>query len=164
MEISIRGVGGQCAVSGQAFAPGDRVWSCLIRSSEGGIERVDVLEGEREQLDLGDRVLCKWGQTLKPRESTEADNRREALASAEEVFLSLYEAEEAEGAGAIRETRERLKFFLALQLERKRILKAMGGRRYRHLRSGRELTVPDVEITPELIARFQSELGLMGAG
>jgi hypothetical protein len=163
MDISIRSVGDASAVSGKAFSPGDRVWSCLFRSPEGLIERIDVLESEREELELGERVLCKWSHMIKPRMETEAEARRAALESADDVFLSLFEEPEPESEDAqLSGTRDRLKFFLALQLERKRLLKPMGNRRFRHVATGREVTVPDLGVTPELIQEFQGEISLMG--
>lgn len=163
MDISIRSVGETSAVSGEGFAPGDRVWSCLFRSPEGLIERLDVLESERHELDLGEQVLCKWSHTIKPKKETEAEARRAALESADDVFLSLFEVPGEEGDDeSLSATRDRLKFFLALQLERKRVLKPMGNRRFRHVATGREVTVPDLEVTPGLFQEFQSEISLMG--
>lgn len=164
MEISIRSVEETCALSGKAFAPGDRVWSYLYRTADGLIERTDILDEERANLQLDDKVLCKWSQVIKKKEASEAEEKRAALQSADEVFLSLFEESEEEG-GAVPElstARDRLKFFLALQLERKRVLRPLGGRRFRHVPTKREMTVPDLEITPELIAEFQEEISLMG--
>ena len=163
MEISIRSVDEASGVSGKPFAPGDRVWSYLYRSPEGPIERIDIHEEEAEQLALPGPVICKWGQRIKAKETSEAEERRAALQSADEVFLSLFEEPAGEEAGeAIGKTRDRLKFFLALQLERKRILKPLGKRRFRHMPTKREVTVPELAITPELIADFQEEIALMG--
>jgi hypothetical protein len=164
MDISIRSVGEASAVSGEAFKPGDRVWSCLFRSPEGLVERIDVLEAERESLEVGEQVLCKWSHTIKPRKESEAEARRAALESADDVFLSLFEDPEGEeSADQLEETRDRLKFFLALQLERKRVLKPLGNRRFKHMSSGREVTVPELEVTPELIQAFEREIALMGS-
>lgn len=163
MDIAIRSVGEASGHSGNAFVPGDRVWSYLYRSPEGLIERLDVLEAERDQLPFEGGVICCWSQLIKEKGVSEAEERRAALQSADEVFLSLFEADEAEAADE--ETsgaRDRLKFFLALQLERKRVLKPLGGRRYRHMPTKRELVVPDMEITGELIASFQDEIASMG--
>lgn len=166
MDISIRSVGEACALSGKAFEPGDRVWSCLYRTAEGFVERTDVLEEELPNLELDDALLCKWSQVIKPREVTEAEEKRAALQSADDVFLSLFEeAESAEAAPVeVDAARGRLKFFLALQLERKRVLRPLGGRLFRHMPTKRVVTVPDLDITPELIADFQEEISLMGRG
>ena len=163
MDIAIRPVGEISGLSETPFTPGDTVCSYLFRSGEGFIERLDVLEGEREALELEGAVICRWSQLIKDKGVTEAEERRAALQSADDIFLSLFEeVPEGEEDSTTTGTRERLKFFLALQLERKRILKPLGGRRYRHMPTKRELAVPDMAITPELIADFQNEISLMG--
>ena len=164
MDIAIRSVGEVSGISEEAFSPGDTVWSYLFRGPDGLIERLDILDQEREQLELENPVICKWSQRIKEKGLSEADERRAALQSADEVFLSLFE-EDSEQADdqPVEEARDRLKFFLALQLERKRILKPLGSRRFRHMPTKRELTVPDMAITPELVTSFQQEISLMGA-
>jgi len=143
MDISIRTVSEVSAISEKAFVPGDRVWSLLFRDPDGVVERMDVLPDELEQVNLEGGILCKWSQLIKEHESTEAELRRAALQSTEEVFLSLYEEEEVESEEeSVKETRERLKFFLSIQLERKRVLKPAGGQNYRHVASKRIYKVP----------------------
>lgn len=164
MEIAIRSVSEESGLSGEKFHPGDSVWSYLYRSEEGLIERIDVLESEKDRIELGAAIICSWGQLIKEKGVSEAEERRAALQSADEVFLSLFE-ENAEGeemeASAL-QARERLKFFLGLQLERKRVLKPIGSRRFRHMPTKRELKIPELEITPELISEFKEEISLMG--
>jgi hypothetical protein len=163
MDIAIRSVGEASGQSGTAFVPGDCVWSYLYRSPEGLIERLDVLDGELEQLQLEGSVICRWSQRIKEKGVSEAEERRAALQSADDVFLSLFETEDSEeDEEGVAAARDRLKFFLALQLERKRILKPLGGRRFRHMPTKRELVVPDMAITGELIASFQDEIAQMG--
>lgn len=164
VDLSIRSVETASAVSGTPFQPGDRVWSYLYRNPEGLIERFDCLEGEREGVSLEGGILCSWGHVKKARQISEAEERKAALRSTEDVFLSLYE-EPGEGgteASGLEESRDRLKFFLALQLERKRVLRHMGGTRYRHISTKRDYPVPQLEITPELLAAFREEIALMG--
>lgn len=164
MDIAIRSVSEESGLSGEGFKPGDFVRSYLYRSDEGLIERIDVLETEREQLSLGGGVICSWSQQIKDKGISEAEQRRADLQSADEIFLSLFEdpPEGEETEDSITAARERLKFFLGLQLERKRVLKPLGGRRYRHMPSKRELKIPELDITPELIADFQQEISMMG--
>ncbi|HSH09551.1 MAG TPA: hypothetical protein VK995_04140 [Oceanipulchritudo sp.] len=163
MDISIRSVDEASALSGEAFVPGDLVWSYLYRGADGQLERMDIHERELEQLQLPGPVVCRWSQRVKSRSATEAEERRAALQTADEVFLSLFDdIPEGEADPAALEARERLKFFLALQLERKRVLKPLGSRRYKHMPTKRELTVPDMEITSDLLASFQGEIGQMG--
>lgn len=165
MDIAFKSVGEASALSGQPFQPDDAVWSCLVRGPDGVLDRVDVLQSERESLQLEGSVICQWGHRIRRRDQSEAEEKRAALQSAEEIFLSLFDGDSGEGQsgqGIIEETRERLQFFLALQLERKRVLRAVGRRRYRHVPSGREFEVPDMEITPEMLTRFNTEIAMMG--
>ena len=164
MDIAIRGVGETSMHSGEAFTPGEAVWSCLYRSEAGHIERGDVRLAERGVMNWPGTIICQWGHRFREKEASEAEERRAALQSADEIFLSLFESLE-EGPDAVAEaSRDRLKFFLALHLERKRVLKPLGGRRFRHMPTKRELLVPDMDVTSELIADFQEEISLMGPG
>ncbi|MEX0330108.1 MAG: hypothetical protein AB3N64_01680 [Puniceicoccaceae bacterium] len=164
MDIAIRSVGKVSGHSEAPFSAGDIVWSYLYRTKEGFIDRLDILEEERDDVQLEGAVICRWSQQIKEKETSEAEEKRAALQSADEIFLSLFE-EPVDGGdeGLVDETRDRLKFFLALQLERKRILKRLGGQRFRHMPTKRELTVPELEISPELITAFQEEISLMGS-
>lgn len=164
MDIAIRSVAEVSGVSGEPFTPGDRVWSFLYRTSDGQIDRMDCLSAEREGLSLEGGVICSWEHRIKEKQASEADERRAALQSADEVFLSLFEELEGSEDSMVDEARDRLKFFLALQLERKRVLKPLGNRRFRHMPTKREITVPDLEISPELLIQFQQEIELMGGG
>ncbi len=149
MDIAIRPVAATCAVSGRPLAPGDRVWSVLARRPDGMLERIDVHADHQAALIAPGPVLCRWSQRVRAPAESAAAARRAALQSAEEVFLSLFdEPENGAAQGPAAEARDRLKFFLALQLERKRLLKPIGPRRYRHAPTGREFTVPDFPITP----------------
>jgi hypothetical protein len=163
MDIAIKSVDEVSAISGKSFSPGDTVWSYLYHTAEGLLERMDILQEEQGQLDLEGAVICRWSQRIKDREATAAEERRAALQSADDIFLSLFdEIPGGEDDPAAAESRQRLKFFLALQLERKRVLKPLGSRRFKHMPSARELSVPDMEITSDLLTRFQQEIALMG--
>lgn len=163
MEFSIKPVGEACAASGKPFEPGERVRSVLVRTPEGLVERIDLLESEEAELPVEARVLCRWTHRIKKRDTSEAEARQAALQSAEDVFISLFEKNDREEEDPeTLATRDRLKFFLALQLERKRVLKPVGGRRFRHTASGTVYPVPELEITPELVGEFSEEIALMG--
>lgn len=156
-------MGERSALSQQPFAPGDRVWSYLYRTADGAIERMDVLDSERGELNFEGGILCKWSQLIKERGVSEAEVRQAALKSTDDVFLSLYDevGEEADDSPEAREARDRLKFFLALQLERKRVLKPLGRGRYRHMPTKRELVVPQLELTPELVSAHLRAQGVI---
>lgn len=155
MEIPMRSVGEACALTGEPFAPGDRVWSLLRRTEDGGLERLDVFERERERLERDGSVICQWGHRIREPETSEAEERKAALQTAEELFLSLYEEPDGEQTQeedpGVHEARERMKFFLALQLERRRVLRPLGRGLYRHVSLKREFSVPQLELTPDLV-------------
>jgi hypothetical protein len=117
MDIAIRSVGEVSGLTENPFTPGDTVWSYLYRTTDGYIERLDILSTEKDQLELEGTVICRWSQLIKEKGVTEAEERRAALQSADEG----------------------------------------------HMPTKRELPVPDMEITPELIAGFQNEISLMGS-
>lgn len=157
MELSIKTVGECSSISGVPFAVGDEVWSYLYRGGEGQIERADVLAQERGDLQLEGGFLCRWCHRIRERGATEAELRREALQNSEAVFLSLYE-EGGEEAAAPESglTRAQLKFFLAVQLERKRVLRHLGPGRYRHVALKRVFEVEEFPFTPELVSALLS--------
>lgn len=157
MEMSLKPVSAVSHASGRAFIPGDPVRSVLLRREDGLLERLDCLESEAGAFQLEGPVLCRWSQVFREREASEAETRRNDLESMEAAFLGLYEEEDGDAGEA--KARQRLKFFLALQLERKRILKPLASGRYRHGPTQKVFEVPQLEITPELIAEFGQEFG-----
>lgn len=155
MDLSIKTVGEISTLSGQPFAVGDEVWSTLYRGKDGQIERADVLAHERGELQLEGAFLCRWCHRIRERGATEAEIKREALLNSEAVFLSLFETDgtgpEAD-AGGEGLSREQLKFFLAVQLERKRVLRRLSAGTYRHVALKRVFEVEEFPFTPELVA------------
>jgi len=163
MDWTVGKVSTASTLTGEPFAIGERVCSLLFLSPEGGLERVDIREEERDQVGERGRLLCRWSQKIKPKPEDPAEERRAALHSAEESFLALYEEPgegEAEGDidEATRAARDRLKFILSLQLERKRILRPLGKGRYRHVASKREFEVPQLPLTSELVRDLKDDL------
>ena len=82
------------------------------------------------------------------------------MASAEDFFFSLYENEQPEAE----EESDMLKHLLSLMLERKRVLRAVGERqnkdeqRYLHVKTKRDLTVPIVDISTELMLKIEDTI------
>ena len=83
------------------------------------------------------------------------------MASAEDFFFSLYENDQADA----REESDMLKHLLSLMLERKRVLRPIGERRnsgeqrYLHVKTKRELSVPIVDISTELMLKIENTIG-----
>ena len=162
MDWSVGKVSSASTLSGETFEEGERVCSLLFLSPEGGLERVDVREEERDHVGERGRLLCRWTHQIKPRVEDPAEERRAALQSAEESFLALYEDTEEEAEEetdeATEAARERLKFILSLQLERKRVLRPLGKGRYLHVATKREYEVPQLPLTPELVRDLKDDL------
>ncbi|MDR2430375.1 MAG: hypothetical protein LBD14_05770 [Puniceicoccales bacterium] len=150
-------------MSGESFKTGDRV-VCVVYKPEGlPIDRVDVLAEHFARHALAGVELGRWVREVKERAEEEREARLQLLATREEFFLSLYaDAEDPSGEKAV------LKQLLALLLERKRVLRALGRpsggvQRYLHVRTREEFDVPAGELVPEEVARVQSALEMLVA-
>jgi hypothetical protein len=167
MDLSIRRVAKTSSLSGDVFGDGETVECFLYRGSAGELERADLREGEVEAWEAPGAVLCRWRHRLRPAAKSEAEARRQTLATAEELFLALLEPapanDAAEDPGAeARAARERaiLLHLLALMLERKRVLKPVRGRPQCYLLGPekRVIEVARVELDPREIAPLVAEL------
>ena len=160
MELNLQPQAGTCFVTQAVFTEGARVVSFLVRDPGGEFRRYDCLaEAEGENLPPGE-VLCRWTRVFKPR-PVGVDAERELKMSAESLFLSLTD----EGSGDVSENMQ-LKQFLALMLERKRVLKnrgrSIGGNLvYEHMRSKRMIEVPAGEMDAEFFLSVREKLGLL---
>ena len=161
MEWQIKTIARKSSLSGEAFIPGDRV-VCLIFKDEqvGELGRADLRPDEIESFELPGEVLGRWSRVVKDPDD-EGAHARETMASAEDFFFSLYENEQPEA----QEESDMLKHLLSLMLERKRVLRAVGERqnkgeqRYLHVKTKRELTVPIVDISTELMLKIEDTIG-----
>jgi hypothetical protein len=144
---------------------GDRVASTLLAGvAAGGLVRHDVLESERENFRPAGAVTCQWVQVFKPGRA-EADAARQLRLTAENLFLTLADP----GAELSLESR-RLLQFLALMLERKKILRPKGrtadGERnvFEHAPTHQLFEVPAGELNPEFFLSIQTQLGSLVGG
>lgn len=160
MELNLQPQADACFVTQAVFAEGDRVVSFLVRDPAGEFRRFDCLaDAEGTNLPPGE-VLCRWTRIFKPR-PVGLDAERELKMTAESLFLSLTE----EGTGDVSENTQ-LKQFLALMLERKRVLKnrgrSIGGNQvYEHMRSKRMIEVPSGEMDAAFFMSVREKLGLL---
>jgi hypothetical protein len=141
--------------SGRPFALGERV-TCVIYRGPEGLLRADLGEEEAGSWQAPGEVLGRW--TREVEDADEAALRRQSLASAEEIFLAM--AQESGGAGP---EKDLLLQFLALQLERKRVLKSVGAaaggaQKYLHVKTQQEFGVPQQALNPERVATLQKQL------
>lgn len=158
MEWQVKSISRQCAVSGNPLKVGDRVTCIIFKPENLPVERADMLEAFAGEFKTGGVELGRWTREVKDGANEEREARLQLLATREEFFLSLF-ADDADPTG----DKAVLKQLLALLLERKRIVRALGApknnmRRYKHIRTQTEYLVPTGEFLPEQIARIQPAL------
>lgn len=163
MEWNINTLGRTCAVSSQPFTVGDRVTCFIYRDAEGQVQRADVGEAVIDRFEVPPALLGRWGRVVKARGEEAREAREQALASAEELFMSLFE-QSGDGAEAERDT---FKLVLALYLERKRIVRrqgrldAEGLQCYLHVKTKQTFQVPMDDPQPALLLALQTQLEML---
>jgi hypothetical protein len=161
MDLNLQPLAAACFVSRQPFASGDRVVSYLVRGPELQVLRYDVLADQAGGFAPEGVVACRWIHVFKPKTHDENPERTLKL-TAETLFLTL-----ADPGNELTPENERLVRFLALMLERKKLLRARGrsadGTKdiFDHGRSKQSYEVPAGEMTPEFFAAVQEQLGLL---
>ena len=164
MEINLQPRAQSCQVSGQPFADGDRVASFLVRNIDNTIVRYDVLAAQASGFAPAGFVVCRWMQIYKPQAGQENAGRLLKL-TAENLFLTL-----ADPAVELAPENVRLVQFLALMLERKKLLRprgrTAGGERQilEHMRTKQTYEIPAGELTPEFFVAIQEQLSALFGG
>jgi hypothetical protein len=167
MDWELQQLGKASGVSGRSFEPGDTVLSCLYRGADGTLARIDYHFDEEPPAIDAHAVICRWQQRVRPRLETAADKRRNHLLSVEELFLALAESLQEDAASVTPPTaaaavpdvpdaasaaeRQALLGLLVLQLERRRVLRPLGGERWLHVRTKTVYRIPHFEVTPEAL-------------
>jgi hypothetical protein len=161
MELNLHPIATKCFVSGRDFAEHDRVVSYLVREATGEVARRDLLEAEDGRFMPPAFVYCRWVTGYKPRRGDE--NAALALKlTAENLFLTLAAPEAEQNP-----TNTPLLQFLALMLERKKLIKPRGftadGTRqiYEHMPSHQLYEVPVGELNVEFFQKIQEHLGVL---
>lgn len=163
MEWQIKTMSDCSVLTGASFNPGDRV-ACLIHMDDEARElcRSDLLEAEVDGFILPGQLLGRWSRTVEEPDA-ESAKAPATLQSAEDFFLSLYNGA-PEGEEPPQE-KKALQHLVALMLERKRILRAMGSRQtegeqpYLHVKSKRTFNVPIINVSPGLMAGIEGAIG-----
>jgi hypothetical protein len=161
MELNLQPRARSCFVSGQPFLEGDRVTSVLTRTDAGAVLRYDALEAQAAALPPEGYVVCSWVQVYKANAKDEHPDRTLKL-TAETLFLTLSDPSTL----STPET-DRLVRFLALLLERKRLLRRKGvgpdGIKdlYEHTKSKLLHEVPALELTPEFFIAVREQLSVL---
>lgn len=162
MDLNLPGMATECFVSGNAFVEDERVVSRLLRSDEADeVTRVDVQAEAEGQLEISGRVACRWIQLFKPKVAAE-NPEKELKLTAENLFLTL-----AAPGNELSEADGRFVQFLALMMERKRLIKPRGRTEdgtkdiYIHRGSKGLYQVPVGELTPEFFIAVQDQLSVL---
>ncbi len=171
MELNLHPIATKCFVSGREFAEHDRVVSYLVREATGEVARRDLIEAEDGKFMPPAFVYCRWVTAdFKPRREDNSD--RNLKFTAENLFLTLATAA---GAGSESEIEDAsssaintpLLQFLALMLERKKILKPRGLSADRskqlleHMPSRVLYEVPVGDLNAEFFQKIQEHLGVL---
>src|SRR6185312_11215978 len=160
-QLNLDPLAAGCAVSGTAFAEGDRVVSYLMRGPKLEAVRADVLADRAAEYTPVGPVACRWVQVYKPRVKGENADRALKL-SAESLFLTLMDPLTEPS-----EENTRLIQFLALMLERKRVLKPRGRTKdglntiYEHAKTKQTFEIAADELTPAFFIKIQEQLGVL---
>jgi hypothetical protein len=161
MELNLQPRAPSCFVSGQPFQDGDRVTSVLTRTDAGAVLRYDALEAQAAGLRTEGYVVCSWVRVYKASGKDEHPERTLKL-TAETLFLAL-----SDPSTVPTPETDRLVRFLALLLERKRLLRPKGraadGVRdlYEHTKSKLQYEVPAIELTPEFFVAVREQLSVL---
>ena len=162
MEMHLQPLASTCFVSGETFVDGARVASYLVRSGAAlEIVRFDVLESKAAEFAPEGFIACKWVHVFKARRSGENPDRALKL-TAENLFVVL-----ADPTTEPTPENTRLVQFLALMLERKKILRPRGRsadgsrNRYEHARTKAIFEVPAGDLTPEFFVAVQEQLTVL---
>lgn len=161
MEMHLQPLATSCFVSGEPFADGARVASYLVRTTTMEIVRYDVLETHTANFSPEGFVACRWVHPFKPRRNGENPDRELKL-TAENLFFTLADPTIEPSPENVR-----LLQFLALMLERKKILRPKGrtadGERnvFEHAKTKQRLEVPAGELTSEFFIAVQEQLSVL---
>jgi hypothetical protein len=161
MELTLHPIATKCFVSGRDFAENERVVSYLVREATGEVARRDLLESADGSFMPPAFVYCRWVVAYKHRKAEE-DTARMLKLTAENLFITLA-APEAEPSP----TNTPLLQFLALMLERKKLIKLRGytedGQRqiYEHRATHQLYEVPVGDLNVEFFQKIQEHLGVL---
>jgi len=169
MELNLHPIATKCGVSGREFQEHDRVVSYLVREADGTVARRDLLENEDGKMMPPAFVYCRWVVAFKQRKAGENPALTLKL-TAENLFLTLAlpadsDPDTLNGQSSALNTP--LLQFLALMLERKRLIKPRGftadGARqiFEHMGTHQLYEVPVGDLNAEFFQKIQEHLGVL---
>jgi hypothetical protein len=162
MELNLQPQAATCFVTGQPFTEGQRVVSHLVRNeTTSEVMRYDVAESARAEFAPAGTVACRWVHIFKARKSEE-NPERELKLTAENLFVTL-----ADPANEPTPENTRLLQFLALMLERKKLLRPKGRNAdgtknvFEHAKTKALYEVTAGELSPEFFMSVQEQLSVL---
>jgi hypothetical protein len=164
MELTLHPLAKICRVSSRPFAEGERVVSRLVREESGEIARHDVLASEDAAYVPPPFVFCTWTLAYKAKRAEENPERAMKL-TAENLFVTL-----ADPSAEPSDANTPMLQFLALMLERKKILKPRGKtpdgarQRYEHAKTHQMYEVPAGTLDEAFFVNIQGQLDLLVGG
>ena len=161
MELNLHPIATKCFVSGRDFAENDRIACYLAREASGEVIRRDLLELEDGRFMPPAFIYCRWVVAFKQRKA--GGNPALTLKlTADNLFLTL-----ADPANEPNATNTPLLQFLALMLERKKLIKSRGisedGQRqiYEHMATHQLYEVPLGDLNVDFFQKIQEHLGVL---
>lgn len=161
MELTLHPLAKTCRVTGTAFAEGDRVVSYLVREAGGEFGRHDMLASAEADYAKPEVVFCRWVVEFKARR-TEENSGRALKLTAENLFVTL-----ADPMMESSDANTPMLQFLALMLERKKVLKPRGLNAdrtrnvYEHAKTKQLFEVPVGELDEAFFVNIQGQLDLL---
>lgn len=161
MELNLHPIATKCFVSGRDFAENDRIACYLAREASGEVIRRDLLELEDGRFMPPAFIYCRWVVAFKQRKAGENPALTLKL-TADNLFLTL-----ADPANEQNATNTPLLQFLALMLERKKLIKPRGisedGQRqiYEHMATHQLYEVPLGDLNVDFFQKIQEHLGVL---
>jgi|SRR5882724_11769495 len=162
MEMNLTPLATACFLTGEPFVEGQRVTSHLVQDAKSpAVIRYDVLEDALAGFAPPGFVACRWVQAYKPRREGENSERAMKL-TAENLFVTLADPLTEPSA-----ENTRLLQFLALMLERKRLLRPKGrtpdGEKniYEHAKTKQFFEIPVGELNPQFFLQVQEQLSVL---
>jgi hypothetical protein len=161
MELNLHPIATKCFVSGRDFAENDRIACYLAREASGEVIRRDLLELEDGRFMPPAFIYCRWVVAFKQRKAGENPALTLKL-TADNLFLTLADPTNEPNA-----TNTPLLQFLALMLERKKLIKPRGisedGQRqiYEHMATHQLYEVPLGDLNADFFQKIQEHLGVL---
>jgi hypothetical protein len=161
MELTLHPLAKTCRASGREFVEGDRVVCHLVREETGEITRHDILATEAATYGKPAFVFCTWTVAFKMKRAEENPGRTLKL-TAESLFVTL-----ADPLAEPNEANTPMLQFLALLLERKKILRPRGttadGARqiFEHAKTHQLYEIPVGTLDEAFFIKIQGQLDLL---